>query len=228
MRLSRFLSLYIAMSRNQARFFIKKGRVCVGSKVITDPNFELVETDRVIFDGKPVAVSAYKYFLLHKPAGYVCLVKHGKYASALELLDDSRDDHYYYFANILAPELTGLVLLSDDTRWASRMQRRLLKKQCVYRVRTKEPLSDAEFEQIKRAWLAPRESHTNAITDIRKQDERTLLLSTEQSRVQEIAEMFSSANLSLENLCLQQLGRLNLGDLSEGDYLEFNESEIEI
>ncbi|MBG10597.1 MAG: hypothetical protein CMD92_05455 [Gammaproteobacteria bacterium] len=228
MRLSKFLSLYIAMSRNQARFFIKKGRVSVNGDVITDPNFGLTDTDRVVFDGKPVSIAAHKYFLLHKPATYVCLVKHKKYASALELLNERLEDHYYYFANVLGPELAGLVLLSDDARWTSRMQRRLLKKPCVYHARSKERFGQDKYEQIKSAWLVPSESKTGRITEIKKQDERTLVLSTSLPQVQGMTEIFSSVDLSLDALRLQQLGRLSLGSLAEGEYLELNESEIEI
>ena len=228
MRLSRYLSLSIAMSRNQARFFIRKGRVHVGSDVITDPNFELSDTDPVFFDGKPVSKSAYKYFLLHKPASYVCFVKHAEYASALDLLKNRPDDHYFYFANVLGPELTGLVLFSDDARWTSRMQRRLLSKPCVYHARSKDRIGDDKCEQLKSAWLASTETDTSALTGIEQHDERTLILSTNKPQVGGIAEIFSSVDLSLEMLTLQQLGRLNLGNLEEGDYLELNKSEIEI
>lgn len=228
MRLSTYLSLSIAMSRNQARFFIRKGRVYVGSDVITDPDFELVDTDRVFFDGKPVSDSAYKYFLLNKPASYVCFVKHAEYASALDLLKKRPDDHYFYFANVLGPELTGLVLLSDDARWTSRMQRRLLSKPCVYHARSKERIGDDKCEQIKSAWLASTETQISAVTDIKQQDERTLILSTNKPQVGGMTEIFSAVDLSLETLTLQQLGRLNLGNLGEGDYLELNKNEIEI
>lgn len=228
MRLSTYLSLSIAMSRNQARFFIRKGRVYVGSDVITDPEFELADTDRVFFDGKPVSDSAYKYFLLHKPASYVCFGKHAEYASALDLIQNRTADHHFYFANVLGPELTGLVLLSDDARWTSRMQRRLLRKPCVYHARSKERIGADKFERIRSAWLASTETQTSTVTDIKQQDERTLVLSTNQPQVGGMTEIFSSVDLSLEALTLQQLGKLNLGGLVEGDYLELSKSEIEI
>ena len=198
MRLSKYLSLSIAMSRNQARFFIRKGRVYVGSDVITDPNFELADTDLVF------------------------------YASALDLLKDRADEHYFYFANVVGPELTGLVLFSDDARWASRMQRRVLRRPCVYHARSKERFGDDKYEQINSAWLESTEAQISVITDIRQQDDRTLVLSTNQPQVQGMMEIFSSVGLPLETLRLQQLGKLNLGDLAEGDYLQLNKSEIEI
>ena len=228
MRLSKYLSLSIAMSRNQAKFFIRKGRVSVDSSVITDPNFELADTSHVIFDGKPICISAYRYLLLHKPASYACVVEQAEYDSALNLLKNRPKDHYYYFANILGPELTGLVLISDDVRWTNRMKRKLLKKPCVYHARSKERFSQDQFQQIKNAWLAPSESQIGRITDIQKQDERTLLLSTTQPSVREIMDIFSPIGLAIESLHLQQLGRLSLGALTEGNYLELTENEVKV
>ena len=228
MRLSKFLSLSVAMSRNQAKFFIGKGRVSVDSKLIIDPNFEIADTSRVVFDGKPVCISAHHYFLLHKPASYVCALEHAEYPSVLNLVKNRSKDHYYYFANVLAPELTGLVLLSDDARWTNRMKRKLLKKPCVYHVRSREGFSEDQFQQIKSAWLSPTEIQTGSIVNIQKQDEKTVLLNTNQPQVENIKDMFSLVDLPIERLHLHQLGRLSLGDLIEGDYLELPENKIKV
>ena len=228
MRLSKFLSLSVAMSRNQAKFFIRKGRVSVDSKLITDPNCEIADTCHVTFDGKPICISAYHYFLLNKPAAYICAGKHAEYPSVLELVKDRSEDHHYYFANVLAPELTGLVLLSDDARWTSRMRRKLLKKSCIYHARSTEGFNEDQFQQIKNAWLSSSEIQTGPIVDIQKQDERTVLLKTNQPRVEEIMDIFSPVAQSLERLHLQQMGRLSLGKLIEGDYLELTENEIKV
>ena len=228
MRLSKFLSLAVAMSRNQAKFFNQKGRVSCDRKLTTDPNFEIADTSHVTFDGKPIDIKAHRYFLVNKPASYVCVVKHAEYHSVLNLIKNRSEDHYYYFANVLGPELTGLVLLSDDARWTNRMKRKLLKKPCVYNARSREGFSDDQFQQIKHAWLSISEIQTGPIVDIQKQDERTVLFKTNRPRVAEIMDIFYSIDQSIERLHLQQLGRLSLGDLKEGDYLELSENEIKV
>ena len=228
MRLSKFLSLSVAMSRNQAKFFIQRGRVSCDSKLITDPNFEITDTSHITFDGKPIDIIAHHYFLLHKPASYACAVKHAEYHSVLDLIKNRSEDQFYYFANVLGPELTGLVLLSDDARWTNRMKRKLLKKPCVYNARSREGFSEDQFQQIKHAWLSTLEIQTGSIVDIQKQDERTVLLKTNQPRVEEIMDVFSSVDQSIERLHLQQIGRLSLGNLIEGDYLELSENEIKV
>ena len=51
--------------------------------------------------------------ILNKPKGYVCATKDGDYKTVLKLgLQNQREE--CYFANILSPEVSGLVLISDD------------------------------------------------------------------------------------------------------------------
>ena len=225
MRLSKFLSLSVAMSRNQAKFFIRKGRVSVDGNVIADPNFELAETSHTIFDGEPISIAAYQYVLLHKPASYVCKVKDKEYTSILELIEN-RSENRYYFANVLGPDLTGLVLLSDDARWTNRMQRKLLKKSRNYQATLKKIISEDQLRRINEALLETSGNQIGLTIDVQKQDGKTLLLSMKQNHIQDILDIFSSMDLLIETLQLQKLGRLSLGGLKEGGYLELTENEI--
>ena len=221
MRLSKFLSLSVAMSRNQAKFFIRKGRVSVDGDVIAD-------TSLVIFDGKPISIAAYHYVLLHKPASYICKTKDTQYPSVLELVKNRSEDRYYYFANVLGAELTGLVLISDDARWTTRMQRKLSKKPCVYQAKSKNIISDDQLRQVKEACLVFSENQIGRTINIQEQDEKTLLLSMNQTHISEIKDILSSVDVDIETLHLEQIGRLSLGDLTEGDYLELAENEIKV
>ena len=137
-------------------------------------------------------------------------------------------DRYYYFANVLGAEQTGLVLLSDDARWTNRMQRKLSKKPCVYQAKSKKIISDDQLRLMTEACLAVSENQIGPTINIQKQDKKTLLLSMNQTHITEIINIFSSVDLAIETLHLQQIGRLSLGDLPEGDYLEFTENEVKV
>ncbi len=215
MRLSKFLSLSVAMSRNQAKFFIRKGRVSASGNVVTDPNFELADNSDVIFDGKPISIAEYKYVLMHKPASYACTANHTEYTSVLKLLKNRSESRYYYFANVLGPELTGLVLLSDDARWTSRMRRKLFTKTSIYEIRSKNIVSKEQLQKIKKMWVVPSESQAAQIIDIQKQNEKTVLLTTNRPQIQEMMDLFPPADLAIEAIHLKQLGKLSLGDLTE-------------
>ena len=228
MRLSKFLTLSVAMSRNQAKFFIRKGRVSVDGKVVTDPNSDLANDSHVIFDGKQISIVGYKYIVLHKPRSYVCAIGDTEFASALELIDDRWEEKSYYFANALGPEQTGLVLLSDDARWANRMRRRLSRKTCVYRLRSTNFVSEDQIRLVKETFSNASDNQTEMIIDIEKQHEKLLLLSLNLNHVQMALNILGSFSLVMDSLHLLQLGMLRLGDLKEGDYLELTESEIRV
>ena len=216
------------MSRNQAKFFIRKGRLSVDGNVITDPEFDVGEASVVVFDGKPISIAAHQYVLLHKPASYSCTTKSTEYPSVLELLKNRQEDRYYYFANVLAPAATGIVLLSDDARWTSRIKRRLLKKPRVYQIRTKQPFKENQLEQLKGKWPSTSEDKNSSALDIQVRDQQMLQIKTNNVGMQTIMEVFASADLAIEMARLQQLGRLDLGELNVGDYLELTEGQVKI
>ncbi len=228
MRLSRFLSLSVAISRNQARFFIGKGRVCVDARVITDPNFEVSGISQVIFDGNRVAIVPHRYIILNKPASYICEAKNPGSNSVLDLLKHRFEAQYYHFANVLGPQLTGLVLLSDDARWTNRMKLKMLKKVRVYKIRLKNIVADSQLERIRKALSADPQNKLSSVIYINKQTEKTISLKTDNARVTEILNLFDSEDLRVELFHLEQIGRLSLGNLKAGDYLELIEGEIKV
>ena len=228
MRLSKFLTLSIPMSRNQAKFFIRKRRLSVDGKVITDPNSELREDSNVVFDGKQISIAGYQYIVLHKPPSYACTSKDSEFASVLQLIKTRSEKRSYYFANALGPEQTGLVLLSDDARWANRMRRKLSKKAFVYLASLKGVVSECQIPQIKEAMMASADNNIGTIIDVQRHNETSLLLSLNQVLNQELLDVFHSFDLIINSLHLQKMGILSLGDLEEGDYLELTENEIKI
>ena len=228
MRLSKFLTLSIPMSRNQAKFFIRKRRLSVDGKVVTDPNSELSEDSYVVFDGKQISIAGYQYIVLHKPPSYACTSRNSEFASVLQLIKTRSENRSYYFANALGPEQTGLVLLSDDARWANRMRRKLSKKAFVYLASLKGVVSEYQIPQIKEAMMASADNNIGTIIDVQRHDETSLLLSLNQVLNQNLLNVFHSFDLIINSLHLQKMGVLSLGDLKEGDYLELTENEIKV
>jgi 16S rRNA pseudouridine516 synthase len=225
MRLIKFLTLSVALSRNQAKFFIKRGRVSVNGKTKTDPDFELLDSSLVLFDGKPISIIEHQYIVLHKPPSYECAPTNKQNKSILDLIKNRSEKRSYHFANILAPELTGIVLLSNDIRWVSRMKLRLQKKTWIYRIRLRNNANEVILQQLKSALSENEITPTIAIDD---EDKRSILLHLSQTQGTEIVTTLASLNLKVATLQLKQLGRLNLGELKEGDYLELMENEVKI
>lgn len=118
--LARVLSKLGACSRSQAEAWVRAGRVSVDGRVERDPQFPTVmDKNSVAVDGVAVQASAHVYVMLNKPRGLI--------VSATD--EKGRDTIYTTLADAGFPWLgpvgrldkasEGLLLLSNDTTWAS-------------------------------------------------------------------------------------------------------------
>src|SRR5215210_3802664 len=74
MRLAKYLAHAGVASRRAAERLIGEGRVQVGGERVTDPARDVVESDDVRVDGRPLAPEQREYFVLHKPVGVISTV----------------------------------------------------------------------------------------------------------------------------------------------------------
>ena len=76
MNLAKYLSAAGVCARRAAEGMIREGRVFVNGEKALRAAQKVTEKDTVTFDGKAVKpVTAYVYFMLHKPRGYVCTME---------------------------------------------------------------------------------------------------------------------------------------------------------
>ena len=182
----------------------------------------------MVFDGKPISIAGFQYIVLHKPPRYACAAKDAEHPSVLTLLSSRSADRYFYFANVLEPDASGLVLLSDDARWTQRVKRRLLKKPRVYRATLADAINDAQLEALSNSLRAAGDGKPGSAIEVLPHDGNTLTIEMGQTGTQDLLKTCEAVGLTVRALHLQQLGRLILGDLSEGDYVELAEDDVKI
>ena len=224
MRLIKYLTLSVDLSRNQGKFFIQKGRVSVNGKVETNPDLKLPDSAKVYFDGNRVSIIPHQYILFNKPALYSCTTQKKIQISVFELIGILKEEKNYYFAKALGVGLTGLVLISDDVRWASRIRSRLERKKFIYVAKFSQAISISKTEELQKIFSDSSINKSGSITNIEKFDEKTLTITLSNIKASDLINSLSNHGLIIESLHLQQIGRLDLGNLQEGHYLEITEN----
>lgn len=133
MRLDRYLSHVTDLTRAQAQRSIRSGAVIVDGVTTTDPARHLTPSNAVVHKGERLSWPQPRYFMLHKPSGYVCTARDARHRSALDLLDEPRKRDLHCVGR-LDLDTTGLVLITDDGEWSHGITapRRAVEK--VYRV----------------------------------------------------------------------------------------------
>ncbi|MBQ1314728.1 MAG: rRNA pseudouridine synthase, partial [Erysipelotrichaceae bacterium] len=110
MRLDKYLADLGIGTRKEIKKLIQAGLVSVDDEIITKPDHKVTESSYVCLEGEPLVYQQYQYFLLNKPAGYIC-TKDGS-PNVLELVPN-----YYKDLNPvgrLDKETEGLLIITND------------------------------------------------------------------------------------------------------------------
>ncbi len=88
-----------------------------------------------------------RYFMLHKPAGYICANRDGHHPVALDLIHEQRRDSLQIVGR-LDIDTTGLVLLTDDGQWNHRITAPASQCAKSYCVELAQPITDSAAKQL--------------------------------------------------------------------------------
>ncbi len=115
MRLDKFLSSQLDISRNDAKELIKKRLVTVNDTIAKLYDMKISpETDRVVSEGNEVVYRKFIYIMLNKPAGVVCAVRDELSPTVTELIPPNLRRRGLFPAGRLDKDTEGFVFITDD------------------------------------------------------------------------------------------------------------------
>jgi 16S rRNA pseudouridine516 synthase len=141
MRLDRRVSLATGLTRSQSQRAIRAGAVTVDESPRTDPAHHVASDARIALHGEELATAMPRYYMLNKPAGYVCVTRDRRHRTVLDLLPVA-NKRGLHVAGRLDIDATGLVLISDDGVWTHRIIAPRHKLAKTYRVTLDAPLGE--------------------------------------------------------------------------------------
>ena len=114
MRLDKFLSVTGTATRKESAALLKKGRVLVDGKPVLKGDVKIdEENSTVTLDGTVILFRKNRYFMLHKPQGYVSSTDDPSGPTVLELLPE-KERRGLFPCGRLDKNTTGLMLLTGD------------------------------------------------------------------------------------------------------------------
>ena len=86
MRLDKYIAQTTDLSRALVKLALRNNRVRVNGEPVKDASLHLAASDRVALDGEALSPLGPRYFMLHKPLGYVCATVDNDHPTVLEFL----------------------------------------------------------------------------------------------------------------------------------------------
>jgi len=226
MRIDRFLGNLPQANRRQARLWLATGRIRIDGAVVRDATTEVGPFSDIQLDGQPLQQRRPRYFMLHKPAGYLSATEDPLHPTVLALIAaDQR--HGLHIAGRLDRASTGLLLLTDDGDWSWQLTAPDKTIAKVYRVDTAHPIHPDTAARFAAGIYFPYEGITTRPVVLEQLAERQVRLTLHEGRYHQIKRMFGRFRNPVVGLHREQVGNLRLDpDLAPGQYRPLSAAEI--
>ncbi|WP_245464816.1 MULTISPECIES: pseudouridine synthase [unclassified Mesorhizobium] len=227
--LDRALSKLGFCSRKQAEQLIAEGRVQVAGKVARDPSLRIdPDRDRITVDGERVAAERKVYLMLNKPRGLVTT------------RDDpeGRGTVYDCLADLELPFVSpvgrldkaseGLLLMTNDTRWANGLLDPASHVAKTYHVQIASAPDEAMLRRFREGAVADGELLTASAIELLRSGGRTAWLEIvlDEGRNRQIRRLLGAFDIEVLRLVRVAIGALQLGDLAKGKARHLTTEEL--
>ena len=217
-RIAKVLARRGVASRREVERMIEAGRVTLNGKTLTSPAQNVIDTDRIEVDGKPVAeAEPPRIWRYYKPSGRVTTASDEKGRDTI--FDDLPDDMPRVMS-IGRLDLTseGLLLLTNDGEIKRKLELPSTGWLRKYRARVRGTPDDATFEPLRKGVVIDGERfQPMEITLDRQQGGNAwITVGIREGRNREIRRAMENIDLVVNRLIRISYGPFRLGDLKPG------------
>lgn len=120
MRLDKYLTESLLITRSEAKALIKKKQITVDGIPVKDAGMKINPEKQIVKAGETVCgYEAFHYYMLHKPAGVVTAVTDAKDSTVMDLITEK--NRKLFPVGRLDKDTEGLLLITDDGALAHKL-----------------------------------------------------------------------------------------------------------
>ena len=227
-RLSKVLAGAGVASRRACEELIFQGVVKVNGKIVKIPQTPVdIEEDEIAVRDQSIRQTEDKvYYLLNKPAGFICTARRTSNQTKL-VLDLFKDEgHRLFTVGRLDKDTEGLLLVTNDGHFANRVIHPSADIQKEYLVKTDQEISHDHLVAIGQGTLV--EGVYVKPIRIEKVRRGTLKVVIGEGKKREVRLLLDAAGLKTKSLTRIRLGGLHLGALPLGSWRPLTEKEKQL
>lgn len=217
-RLDRYLSAKMQMPRKLVRDLLLSGRVQVDGQIVKEMDRQVDEFSHIQLDDQVLQANTPVYMMLHKPVGVVSATKDNQHKTVIDLLDNEYR-HELHIAGRLDLNSSGLLLLTNDSRWSEALMSPTEKVDKVYRVTLANPLTHDYVTAFAEGMYFGFENITTQPAKLVILDSHLAEVTLKEGKYHQIKRMFGRFRNPVIGL-----HRLSIGDIVLGEQLQPGES----
>jgi 16S rRNA pseudouridine516 synthase len=229
MRLDKFISHATGMTRQQAQRAVRAGLVTVNAIVTKKSEQAVTASDEIIVEGERVVIPALRYFMLHKPLGYICANHDSHHPVVIDLIHEKNAETLQIVGR-LDIDTTGLVLLTDDGQWNHRIT--APSSSCIktYCVQLQQPLTDEAITALSSGVALNNEKNKTkpAVVTVLDDSRQQVRIAISEGKYHQVKRMFAAVGNHVLALHRERIGNLVLDKhLAVGEYRALTHDEVE-
>ena len=217
-------------SRKWALSLVLEGEVKVNGAVEKNPHRWVdVERDRIEVRTEHLQRQPFRYCILNKPKGFVTTRSDERGArTVFELLDERSED--LLAVGRLDKETSGLLLLTNDHRFAERVTNPSTGLQKTYHVVVDRPLSNDDMLSLSEGIDIPLEGAlvTTKPAVVCRKGTNEFEISITEGKNRQIRKMLSALAYEVVSLTRIAVGPLQLGRMTPGSFRELTPTELRL
>lgn len=229
MRINKYIANAGIASRRKADELIKAGKVKVNGKVMSQPGYDVADSDEVLVEGKPVQSTENKvYYAMNKPLGVITSVNDDR--GRMTVVDIISDVEERVFpVGRLDYNTSGLLLLTNDGDFANRIMHPGRRVDKTYRVRVAGNISKMKISVLRAGVRLGKFKTSPARVDVITWNRHSMILEVtiHEGKNRQIRRMFEAVGYPVQELERISIGNMKLGHLKPGQYRKLSRRELE-
>lgn len=228
-RLQKVIAAFGYTSRRKAEDLIKKGKVMVNGKIITELGTKVESNDVISIDGVIINKDVkHEYYLLNKPRQVISSVsdKEGR----ITVVDLINTEARIYPVGRLDYDTTGLIILTNDGEFANMLMHPSNEFEKTYVAKLNKILDKEDIDKIKKGIVVEGRAVEVKRLKIKKKDieKNTSIveITIVEGRNHIIKKLFESLRIDVMKLSRTGYAFLEIDNLKSGEYRNLTIKEI--
>lgn len=225
MRLDKYICKSTKLTRVEANDAIQRRQVKVDNNVFSNGAVQVYGNHRVTLNDVSLKLRPFRYILIHKPANTLCSNIDERHPSIFNHLDVNNKSELHIVGRLDA-DTTGLLLITDDGSWTSKIITPSAACEKVYRVTLRDELTDEAILKLEQGLLLKGIDEPTLPAKVTPLSTHEVLLTITQGKFRQVKRMFRAVGNRVKQLHREKIGQVSL-DVELGQWRYLTTDEID-